>query len=65
MKRFRLLTTALGFLIASVMLAGCGGGGEPENSLPVANAGSDHTVQVGDTIYFSGAGADAAPRSDG
>jgi Arc/MetJ family transcription regulator len=41
------------------MLVGCGGGGTPVNSSPAANAGGDHTVQVGDTVYFNGAGADA------
>jgi len=58
MKRFRLLAITLCFVVTYVMLAGCGGG-KPENSLPTANAGGDHTVQVGDTVYFSGAGADA------
>jgi len=58
MKRFRLLAIALCLLVTWVMLAGCGGV-KPENSLPAANAGDDHTVQFGDTVYLSGAGADA------
>jgi PKD repeat protein len=55
----RLLAIALCLVVTWAILVGCDGGGEPENSPPTANAGGDYTVEVSDTIYFSGAGADA------
>jgi len=47
-----------------MVMAGCGGGGtsddgETPNSPPVANAGSNHSAQVGDTVSFLGTGTDA------
>jgi hypothetical protein len=45
-------------LMAGLMvMAGCGGGGT--NSSPIANAGSNYSVQVGDIVSFSGTGTDA------
>jgi len=59
MKRLRLMIILLCLVVTWVTLGACGGGGTAENSKPAANAGGDHTVQVGDTVYFSGAGVDA------
>ena len=59
MKRFRALPVILSSLLLAAMFAGCGGGGTPENSSPVANAGSNHSAQVGDIVSFSGTGTDA------
>jgi hypothetical protein len=59
MKRLRLLVIVLCLMTASAIPGGCGGGGKPINSLPVANAGGDLAVQVGETCYYTGGAADA------
>ncbi len=53
MKRFRALPVILSFLLLVAMLAGCGGGGTSENSSLVANAGSNHSVQVGHIVSLA------------
>jgi hypothetical protein len=62
MKRFRALLVILSVPILFTVLVGCGGGNtdgsETSNSLPVAIAGSDYSVQVGDSVPFTGIGTD-------
>lgn len=54
-KLVSICTILVILLVAGLMvMAGCGG-----NSSPVANAGSNHSVQVGDIVSFSGTGMDA------
>lgn len=49
MKRFMLLVVILASMVVWGILAGCG-----SNSLLMANAGEDQTVQLGDTVYLYG-----------
>jgi len=54
---------ALSAFTAALLLTGCGGGGgggtPPSNQSPVANAGSDRTVQINSTTTIAGSGTDS------
>jgi len=63
MKHIKLLL----LIAATIILTACGGGGSsnpgtdapPANKLPVANAGSDKTVQVNQSVTITGTGTDS------
>ena len=64
MKRVPYVLVAILLMAGLMVMAGCGGGGtsddgETPNSPPFANAGSNHSAQVGDTVSFLGTGTDA------
>jgi hypothetical protein len=46
------------WIVSLAVLAGCGGGGS-SNSAPTANAGTDQTVNAGNSVVLAGTGTDS------